>query len=562
MNKLKSEYMNKFVKSSFLAMPFLLFGLSSFSQDNDKDNKDKTFNESFDFVQTYKPQISDAIKLNISPVIEKIDYKKDSISYKTDPKPLQLDLKSTAKIGTVSLMKNKSKDSREELERLFIKAGIGNYSNLFAQVDYNTTKMENSMLAVHFQHQSGNSAPANSNFGEQNLYIAGRKYFKNTLLSSKLYLDNNKLHFYGYPDTFPENKKNIATQNFFDIGLNAQLNNEIDTNSKLKYWFDLIYDNFSDAFKAGETGLDLNGTIEQKINNYPIRFTLGYLFKNYQLDNVVNKDYILHVGANYLITKSNWRTELGFFVDYDSKPGNIHFYPNVYAQANLYNNSLIMFAGITGNVISNSFKSLALENPYLLDSLDIRNTNNKFEIYGGLKGNFGKDFNYIVKVSYQNLEYLSMFVNDSANLNRFNIVYDSMTTLLKLHAELNKFITDKLEVFLAFNYYNYSMSNEAYPWHKPVYDLKLSAKYHLEKKIYVNLDLLNIGERKAKNFIKPSEPYILKPIYDANVGITYQFNKMIGIYFQFNNILSTKYSYWNNYELRGFQVVGGLKVNL
>jgi hypothetical protein len=191
-------------------------------------------------------------------------------------------------------------------------------------------------------------------------------------------------------------------------------------------------------------------------------------------------------------------------------------------------------------------------------------------VYGGLKGNFSKDFNYMAKLSYQNLEYMSMFVNntkvingDSASLNRFDVVYDSLTTtLFKLHAELNKFVTDKFEVFLGFNYYKYTMSHEEFPWHKPVYDLKISFKYKLEKKIFVGFDLINIGERKAKNNDDLNTPYILDPIYDANVGITYQFNKMIGIYFQFNNILSTKYSYWYNYELRGFQVVGGLKINL
>lgn len=557
-------------KGSLLVFPFLLAGLLSYGQDGDKD---KTFNESFDFIQSYKPKISDAIKLNITPVIEKIEYKKDSISYKTDPKLLAIDLKSTAKIGTVSLNKNKSKDTRDELKHFFVKAGIGNYSNIFAQVDYNTTKLENSMLAFHFQHQSGDANPANSNFYEQNMYVSGRKYFKNTLLAGKLYFNNYNLHFYGYDTSMPELSKFISSQNLLNAGLNAHLNNEIDTNAKLKYRFELKYDHFSDAFKASESGLDLSGTIEQKIYNYPVRFSLAYQYYNYQLDNVVEPSYLLHVGANYLITKSNWRTELGFLIDYDSykEYSNVHFYPNIYAQTNLYNNSLILFAGITGRVMPNTFKSLSLENPYflVLDTIIIKNTNNKMEINGGLKGNFSKDFNYIVKVSFQNLEYMNMFVNtnsvyknDSSSLNRFNVVYDSLTTLLQLHAELNKFITDKLEVFLSFNYYDYTMSNEKFPWHKPAYDIKLSGKYNLEKKIYVSLDLFTLGERKAKNFADINNPYILKPIYDANVGITYQFNKMIGIYFQFNNILSAKYSYWHNYELRGFQVVGGLKVNL
>jgi len=273
MNKLKLEYMITSQKSSFLAGILILFSLLSFGQDND--NKDKPFNESFDFVQTYKPKITDAIKLNISPVFEKIDYKKDTFSYKTDTKPLQLDMKSTAKIGTVSLVKPKAKSDGKELQRLFIKAGIGNYSNIFAQVDYNTIKMDNSMIAAHFQHQSGNSSPANSNFGEQNVYVAGRKYFKNTLLSGKVFLDNNKLHFYGADTSIPELKNFIGTQNFLDVGLKAHLNNEIDTNSKLKYWLDLDYSNFSDAFKVTESGFYLSGTLEQKIYNYPIRFSLS-----------------------------------------------------------------------------------------------------------------------------------------------------------------------------------------------------------------------------------------------------------------------------------------------
>ena len=516
-------------------------------------------------MQTYKPKITDAIKLNISPVFEKIDYKKDTINYKTDPKPLHIDLKSTAKIGTVSLIKPKAKAAGDELQRLFIKAGVGNYSNIFAQVDYNTIKMDNSSFAVHLQHQSGNAAPDNSNFGEQNVYVAGRKYFKNTLLSGKIFLNNDKIHFYGYDTSIKELKNFTSTQNkFLDVGLNAHLNNEIDTSSKLKYWLDLKYANFSDAYKVTESGFYLGCTVEQKINNYPIRFNLSYLSNKYKINNVENpKNYILHVGANYLITKSNWRTEIGFLIDYDTA---IHFYPNVYAQAKLYSNSLIVFAGITGNLISNSFKSLEMENPYIIESPQIKNTNNSFEIYGGLKGNFSKDMNYVVKVTYQNLENMVMFVNntkainnDSANLNRFTIIYSKPTFLLKLHAELNKFITDELEVFLGFNYYKYTLDSV---WHKPGYDLILSAKYKLEKKIYVNFDLLGMGERKTLNVLKPSEPYILKPIYDANIGITYQFNKMFGIYFQFNNILSTKYSYWYNYELRGFQVVGGLKVNL
>ena len=44
MNNIKSVYMNTILKSSFLAISFILYGFLSLGQDNDKDNKDKTFN--------------------------------------------------------------------------------------------------------------------------------------------------------------------------------------------------------------------------------------------------------------------------------------------------------------------------------------------------------------------------------------------------------------------------------------------------------------------------------------------------------------------------------------
>ena len=45
-----------------------------------------------------------------------------------------------------------------------------------------------------------------------------------------------------------------------------------------------------------------------------------------KIKNVVEKKYLIHVGANYLITKENWRTELGFLIDYDSDTNKIYFY--------------------------------------------------------------------------------------------------------------------------------------------------------------------------------------------------------------------------------------------
>jgi hypothetical protein len=556
-------------KSALIASFVILFYLPGkvIGQDTTK-----TFHEDIEIVKAYKPKLSDAIKINVTPLNERIEYQKPTFTYDSKPQLLEIKPVITAKLPAVSTIKSKAIPKKTELSRFFVKLGVGNYSNILADLNYNSTKLKDGLIAASFKHHSGDCDVLNSQASEQIVDLSGRKFFGSKTLDGKLYFDNNIIRFYNYNHDSFDLSKDQVKQNFVDYGIKASFNNELDTSGKLKYWIDADFYKITDNFSAGETGVEFKTALEQNLIHFPFKVALAYKYFNYGIEEKSTRN-ILNVDADYVIHKPKYKVEVGFKIAYegDSAESKAHFYPNIFVQGSLVGSQMIGFAGMTGNLIDNTFRSYAKENPFILSDLEIKSTNNKYEIFGGFKGSFNNKFNYQARLSYHNYEYLYMFVNDSSSksvdsVNRFMVIYDSTTTtLLKFHAEASTFISDNFELFAEFNYYKYEMANEKYPWHRPTYDIKLTGKYNLQKKIYFNLDVFVIGERKAKLW-EPNPPesnYLtLDPIYDLNLGLTYKFSKMFAVFFQFNNILSTKYSYWNGYPLRGFHLIGGLNVNL
>ena len=356
--------------------------------------------------------------------------------------------------------------------------------------------------------------------------------------------------------------KDSIKQNYLDMGFAGHFSNEMVATEKIKYTIDANFYNLADAFKANEFCIDLAGSIEQKLQSNPVRFDIRNTYFNDKFGQANNRN-VFNLKALYLIDEVKWNAKLGFNVasEADSSINKFHFYPDILFEATLINNFLHGFAGITGGIENVSYRSITRENPYVRSDIDIRNTNNQFELLAGFKGNVANRLNFLVKVSYKNLENLYFYVNDSSDQRKFILVYDSNTTpLMTLNLETSLELNQNLSIFLKGNFYDYNTKSIIQPFHRPNYDLTLTTRFNLQKKVYLNFDLFAIGARYAYDWTSKSAIEI-KSILDLNAGFTYNFSHNFGIYFNFNNILSQKYAYWNGYEYRGFQFLGGAKLN-
>jgi len=558
---IKNRFNMKKMNILFTAILFLAVFNSAYSQ------IDKTFSESVDIVRAYLPKITDAVKMDIVPVGEKMESQKPNITYTAKSKLIQLETTNNNKLSSLSFIKSPRKD----FDHFYLKAGFGNYNNLLIDAHYNTTLLADRALTLRVFNHSGKSTVKYSNASEQLADIAGRKDFGTKTLSGRLNVNNSNYRFYGFRiadsvnfDTIdPKNIKN----NYLSTSFKLSFNNENEKKEKVHYWANLGVVNLYDYFKFNEFGITFSGKIEQYFNQNPIRFETQINHYIYSSPNSLNYHRTLfNVKAGYIFLRDRWRAEVGFNAptESDTSLAKTHFYPNVLLEAALVESYFNVFGGIRGDLIQNNYQSLIDENPFIISKFELRNTNNKFEIFGGIKGNVGSKFRYLAQFSYHNIENLLLFVNslnaDSTFNQRFTPIYDSSNTnLTRIKLEAGFTPINNMDIFATFSYDKYDQNPpEAYAWHLPSVQTKLTARYTLQEKITFNLDYFFIGKRFAKDPFYLTTPIDLPAISDMNFGITYKFVKTWSIFFQFNNLTNNKYSYWNNYDLRGFNfLVGG-----
>ena len=68
------------------------------------------------------------------------------------------------------------------------------------------------------------------------------------------------------------------------------------------------------------------------------------------------------------------------------EPSNLFPFPSVEFSYNIIDNYLIPYIGINSEVVRNTFKKLTDENPFLISSIELKNTAHKIRLYGGMKG--------------------------------------------------------------------------------------------------------------------------------------------------------------------------------
>lgn len=553
----------RMMHKSLFVFAFLL-PLLSIGQDTNK-----IYNETLVIRMKYIPKLTDAIKLDIIPVNEKAEVVRPQITYRVKSTLFPVEQETLEKLPALKFKSPR----RTKLDHYYLKAGFGNYNQLLVEGVFNTTKLRDRSLSIHALHNSGKSTVKYSNVSEQLLEINGHVDFRKNTLSAGVYIDNNRHHHYGFSSSdsvnFDTLNADMIRQNFLDAGFKLKFTNELSRRNNIRYWTQLTFYNFSDYFRLNETGISFNGKIEQYFRNNPIRFeaTVNQYFINSNPG--LSRTYF-DINAKYLFIRDNWVAEIGFDAptEIDTIGSKTHFYPIAKIEGRLASNFVYGFAGINGGLMENTYKSVASYNPFVASNFSLRNTNNKFELFAGLKGSVHEKFRYKTSISYHNMENLLLFVNDATHTERFLTVYDSSNTnLIKLHGEIEMNVIKDLLLFASVNYYNYDQSPpEELPWHLPDLDFKFSAKYHIQNKIYFNLDYFILGKRYAKvwpdSLILNPDPILLQAVNDLNFGITYKFSDKFGLFFQFNNILNNKYSYWNNYSLRGFHFIAGLKLNL
>jgi hypothetical protein len=550
-----------FIGAMMIALPFAGFsqGIGDVTVISDA-NYDPVIKEAVK--QTDRPEIIDTVKK-----INKVTYTSPAKQFATNYKVSPIE---PAKMVNEPLSK---------LYQMLIKAGVGIiYPTPYAEVFYNNLRSKDIAWGIRYKYLSSFAkfdTMGHTDFSDNEAGIYAKKFLRKHTLSGDFNYNRNMVHYYGFSDKqFPNVNSNDYKQVFQLFEAKGRLQSHYaDTSKDINHDIHLNYYNFGDISRTFENNVFADGLMKARAGDTKINAWASVDFYNVTsahdtINNVIGRFNAFFEEGN----GSKWKLDagIGTAIDYsDFKGTKYYFYPRFNVYYNIYQNLVIPYAGVSGGLDKNSFRSMATTNPFVLSELQYKNTNNKYNLYGGLRGALSSNTSYDIKALYGRYENMAYFLADyntypeNKLANKYKVVYMN-TNYLNISGQIKYQLKEKINISAKGNFYSYKLdSSGAYPWHKPNFDITFSGNYNLKSKIIIKADIYVIGKQWAlqKDIVNSAAVYTpkqLNGITDMNIGIEYRYTKLLSAFVNFNNIGNFRYYRWDKYPTQKFNAMIGL----
>ncbi len=558
-----------------------------FSQKKDENIGSEVVN----IVKPYTPTISDAFKIKQTPAVEQ---------EVVEPKiPIKFQIFSFPVASTFIPSKGKAAEvDKEILEKGFsnyFSIGAGNYGTANAEVflthQLNKTDYVGGLLQ-HLSSQGGiGGVILDNNFYTNALDATYGSRNRKFSWNADLGIKNQGINWYGLSnyslfDAAVVNNIDVKQQ-YNTIAVSGKINLK-DSFFKLA---SLQFKRFSDAFGSAENRFFVKPNFDFEVADHKVKtdFVIDYVGGNFErrlmaMNSAYNySSFNLGFSPSILYQQDDLSVEIGAKVFYamskiDQENNNkIFFYPKVKASYKLVGDILLAYAGAEGNLKQNSYADLVDENPFVSPTLFIAPTNNKYDLYVGLKGKLANAVAFNVKTSYLNQDNRALFAanyfdvlstntNGYAFGNSFNVVYDDLKTWTvfgELKADFTKNIAFGING--TFNTFTTNTQNEA--WNLPKLQVSSFVDVEINEKWYAGAKLFFVGERQDIDSIQNESMFssfnsgiktvTLDSYFDLNAHVGYKFSKRLNFFLKGNNLANQQYNRWANFPVQSLQILGG-----
>jgi hypothetical protein len=522
-------------------------------------------------VKPYEPVISDAYKINVLPKINDSVIIKPSFEYNIVPAMFKTEYQvnqiNAAKMVSMPLSK---------LYKGYLKLGYGNYYTPLAEIYVNSLRSKKYATGIFLHHQSSggkikldNKQKVFAGYSESSANVFGKRFFNKSYLYGEGGISGNTDYQYGYrPDTIAELEKGEIRQTLFMASVKAGLRSSHSDSSKLRYHFGGGYNFMQNRFKESQNEILLRAEGERKYKKLMVGVSTYFnmIKPNSKLDSIKNNNTVFNLHPNASYTTSEYRFLLGLDINFEKQLGKLSFRPYPFAEININIAKDVIkgFVGLKGYLHQHNYASIVNDNPFIIHDLQIKNTYYRSINYGGLKGNLGARASYVAKIEFSKIRNAYFFINDTVSKlqNEFNVVYDNFS-LMNLYFDISYDITPSIALGAKLNYYQYQMEVEEHAWNRPDYDFTISSKYNLRNKILVELDVVGLGNRYAKEF-EAGQPVSVKlpSVVDFNLGVEYRYTKILSGWLRLNNFTASKYYSFNHYPTQRFNVMFGITYSM
>ncbi len=438
----------------------------------------------------------------------------------------------------------------------YIKAGFGNYTTPYLQAGFTMGDGKNGVLNINAKHVASKGKLPFQQFSNTNISaLAVINAANNNEFTTKIHVDNSNQYFYGYQPSTLTFTKDQLRQRFTSFGGRVALRNK-DVNAPLSYNPAIGLEFFNDNHSGVETTLSFDAPVSKDITRM-FAFNVGLHGSLTNLKTQANskiKNNLFWLDPAVQFKTPNLVINAGFNPTWDNSV--FIWQPNFWANAKLRDEKFVLQLGWTGYYLNNTYQSLAAFNPWIAQPTFLSNTSVR-EQFAGFKGSAGNHLTYNARVSYLNYSNMPLFINDNVDGKTFTVLNEPEMKAIRIHGELGYTIQEKFS-FLAgatFNQYSNLKVNDKSYGLLPL-ELTGSLRWQILKELSFKSDLFFWNGALYKTQAGTNER--LGSAIDLNAGAELAITPKFSGFLQFNNIFNNQYQRWNQYQVLGFNVLGGI----
>jgi len=516
--------------------------------------RDTTRRQTIEITSSYKPVLRNAVKINLSASALAADTSRPRLAYDIPAQNLFFAYQPIS-LKPLALMQ----DTGLQLGvRNYVKAGFGNYTTPYIAAAVSFGDGKKSLVNLYGNYISSKGKIINQDFSELKLKGTGSFFSAKNEVYGSAGINANQYYQYGYDHTLHNFSKDSVSRKYQDFFVSAGLRNTAVNDFKVNYNPNVTAHIFSRENKINESSLIIEAPVEKKFGE-SISFKVAAIAN---LTNLTNKATTINTSisnnlfqiAPELAYYSNMFTFHGG-VTPSWNNGVLSVLPNIYGEAQLQHNVLMVQAGWVGRFINNSFRSLSTMNPYIADPTFLANTK-EVQYYGGVKATLGKHFSFNAKAAFITYNNMPLFVNDGLYGNSFIVTNESKMNDLQLHGDMSLVSQDKFTLTAGLDLNTYTgLSNNANAWGLIPVQLTGSFRWNAFKQVLLKADVFTFSGVPAllKNNTETKTNGT-----DLSAGAEFKITKKFSAWLDLNNILDQKYQRWYNYPVYGLNVIGGI----
>lgn len=557
-----------------------------------KPKKKDSIVEVINVITSYTPTISDAFKIKKTPkIILSNTTSKKKLSYSIFSAPV-----ASTFVPKSGVVKGIDVGKKERLFDNYLALGFGNYTTPFIEFFLHQNRKFETDYGIYLKYTSSENGVKNTflnnEFSTLNLggfYLKEERGFT-WKIGGNMY--QKQYNWYGLPNiSFDNNTINsIAakqTYGFYEVESEVVFENSYFDNVKGALSL------FDDKFGSKEVGFLLKpslkiplGFISKNLSELELQTNINYLqgeFEQNYLNNSNIKYSFFNLGI-HPVYRVNWNKlsiKLGSKIyltsDIENSLTDILAYPDLEITYPVIPNLINFYAGAGGDLYMNSFQKFSEQNPFVSPTLFLTQTNEQYNLFGGINGTISSNISFNVKASYKSDEDHALFVrnnsksngvfNASTSLlgyeygNSFNVFYDDISTL-SIFGEIEIDASKRFSIGATIQTNSYSTTFQQEAWNLPKIEGAIYGKYK-NNNWYANANIFFVGSRMDVQYNGTFPSTIasiesLDAFTDMNLNGGYHFSDFFSAFIKLNNILGTDYDRYANYNVLGFQVLAGI----